>query len=236
MHAKHLIHKAIGQWHSDCLEGFVHIFYDEASTMIKKILALAATAVFSLNASAGYVQYNFNAGGLSGFIVQHDTDGSIALFDFQLADSQAGYGQQFAPFAGEGSVLLTGAWTSSLNGPTSFSIHDTFGHDHVTDLRVTFGVGPNGLFTYTASYTADLYANMPPAMYTGSVSGLASGGTVDEMLASYLDQEGGYAFGVPRIVPTLIAPNDVPEPAGIALLALGAAGMAGIARRRKPAR
>lgn len=204
--------------------------------MIKKILAFAAATLFSLNASAGYVQYDFNAGGLSGFMVQHDTDGSIAFFSFQLNDAQGGYGQQFFPFNNEGAVQLTGATTSSLDGPTSFSITDTFGHDHITYLTVRFGTGANGLFTYTASYTANLHANMPPAIHTGVVRGLASRSEVDELIANELDQWGGYWPGLAHIVPTFVAPSDVPEPASIALLLLGAVGIAGVTRGRKPAR
>jgi hypothetical protein len=45
--------------------------------MIKKLVALAATALFSVNASAGYVRYDLT-GPVSGFFVQHDDDKSIA--------------------------------------------------------------------------------------------------------------------------------------------------------------
>jgi hypothetical protein len=37
--------------------------------MIKRVLAIAATALVSFNASAGYVQYNFG-GPMSGYFIQ----------------------------------------------------------------------------------------------------------------------------------------------------------------------
>lgn len=209
--------------------------------MIKQIVALAATALFSMNASAGYVRYDLDYGssdtGLEGFIVQHDTDQSIALFSFQLNDPSKGngyFGQYFFPLDTEGCVCLVSASTRFRNsGPTNFSIEDGFGADHSTNLSVTFARATGGSFKYTAKYTADLYENQPPEYFTGTLSGFATRGTVDPLLASYLDSVGGYEVGVPRIIPTYIGPGQVPEPTSIALFALGAASLVSAARRRK---
>ena len=48
-----------------------------------------------------------------------------------------------------------------------------------------------------------------------------------------VDSIGGYAPGLSKIVPHYVDPSEVPEPTSIALLTLGAAGLAGAARRRK---
>lgn len=206
--------------------------------MIKQLCALAAGAVFSLNAAAGYVQYDLDFGaagnGLSGFVVQHDTDHSIAFFSFDLRDSVGNYGQQFFPFNNDGAVLLTGVSTHFLNGgPTNFRIADDFGSDHLTRLSVDFFQTSGGGFGYTASYTANLYANQPPSYHAGTVSGTAQIGKVGEILAATLDASGGYFEGVPDdLIPEYVAPAAVPEPAGFGLLAIGAAGLFGALRRR----
>ena len=62
--------------------------------MIRKMMVVAAGLLGALPAWAGYVQYNFN-GPLTGYFVQHDTDGSIADFRFGV------------PIQGVGCLLYT---------------------------------------------------------------------------------------------------------------------------------
>jgi len=118
--------------------------------MIKKVIALAASTLLSLNASAGYVQYDFsgplgNTGGnpyfQTGYFIQHDSDQSIAYFNFLLPIEGVArpFNMQISPQMSEGGTVLIGETTPFRdNGPTNFSIYSNFGGDQTTSFEIVF--------------------------------------------------------------------------------------------------
>ncbi len=199
--------------------------------MIKSILTLAAGAMFSMHASAGYVQYDLN-GPLSGYFIQHDTDKSIAYFNVNLFidGTFRPFRMNLSPQQSEGGTQLTFATTSFRGpGPTNFGIGSNFGADQETILGVTFSRGTAGAFNYVADYKSSIFFDTGWENFAGRHFGSASVGVVDPMLAAELDRTGGYY----ETLHTRIIPTFVPEPSSIALLAIGAVGLLNMRRRRQ---
>lgn len=209
--------------------------------MLKKILALAAGITLSLNASAGYVQYNISnaTGEVSGYFIQHDDDKTIAYYNLKFAGWDiAGFSYEFE-FEPSRPLSKFGEVTTNFagSGPTSFVVHDqtdiyfhtawlNFYPTHyfsTNDAWIPYDESPNG------HRLDDEHHEMVGAFYANWAVG-----SVNSDMASYLDANGGYAPGIQRIIPTPIRYwTDMPEPTSIALFAIGAIGAAGAARRRK---
>jgi len=208
--------------------------------MFKHVIALVIGALFSMGASAGYVRYDV-AGPVSGHIIQHDTNKSIAYYFLDvLIEGVTAYEfrMNLTPQIGEGSTRVISSTTSFINeGPTNFGVYSTFGADQFTSFDIRFSTGADGVFNYLAKYDSAIYFASGWESHSGTHIGTATkGNAVDAALADQLDYYGGFYNGFQTpIIPTFIEPNDVPEPATLALLAIGALGVARARRRPQSA-
>jgi hypothetical protein len=186
--------------------------------MIKKAAVLAIGALLSLNASAGYVQYDLT-GPVSGFFIQHDDDKTIAIYRLNVVAEHV-----YANFFPSGGFdNITGASTIFPGaGPTNFSMYDDLTDYYYENLAISFRPDGSGGYNYNARYSQGpiigLPATAPSFPLTIMLTGHAALGTLLPNMAASLDIENGYADGIRRIVPTLI---EVPEPGSLALLAVG---------------
>jgi hypothetical protein len=192
--------------------------------MLNKLVAFAFAAGFSLPASAGYVQYNVNTNGLSGFFVQDADTKAIAYYNLQ---SFVAYGNQYFA-SGTFSNIISAQSNFYHGGPTSFQAYSHLGsYDSTLNLSFSWNAAADAIVVggwEFGSPAAGVPFAQPGFRYFqgGTVTEVA----IDPGLLAAL--ESGQTDGINNIIPT-----PMPEPASIALMAAGGALLAGLRRRAK---
>jgi hypothetical protein len=193
--------------------------------MLKKLITFTVAAGFSLSASAGYVQYNVNSGGASGFFVQNTDTRAIAYFNLH---SSAPYGNQYMA-SGIFSNIVSAHSNFYHEGPTSFQVYSYLNDAYYSTLNLSFAWNDAADGIKVSGWESG--SPLPGIPFAQAGFRYFEGGTVTEVAVDpglLAALESGQTDGINNIIPT-----PMPEPASIALMAAGGALLAGVRRRAK---
>ena len=203
--------------------------------MFKKFLALAAGTLISLNASAGYIQYQLDGPIVSGKVVIREEDKSVAWFG--ISGGLAHFTVQDRGDLYHNNMLIETTTSFTGMGPTNMYMRDVWQEESSSQGWLMFSEGDApGTFNYSMRVLrkAGPHAPYPYLIPTVDItySGTARATPMAAGFADYLDT--ATDFVLPRDIP-YYDPTQVPEPASLALMVVGAFGALGAARPRKAA-
>lgn len=207
--------------------------------MIKQIIALAAGALLSTAASAGYVQYVLSGPGSTGApfqstIVIRDEDKSVAFYGIYTIAPATFISQEASGWRTSRLIETTTSFTGL--GPTNMYLNDIISEDSSNFMWLMFSEGDKaGTFNYNMRVitTPPPFSPAPPG-YVFPRRDITFTGTASQVALSpdLIDAIERGQFRTPRDIP-YYDPTQVPEPASAALFGIGALGVAALRRRRK---
>lgn len=200
--------------------------------MINKVILFGIGALFSMAASADYVRYSFTGGDLAGYFVENVNSKQVVAYSF----TARGVGS-FDPFSSTTPAAGQRSYFYGQLGPTNFSATDNRTGDYISQISISF----EGMYSATPTAFSAYFA-------TTKGPGYPYGEFIPPFIPKYGVLHGDVVASAVSAADTLIydfafpnsqAPDQgLPEPASVALVAVGALAATGAAiggRRRKRA-